>query len=104
MEKIGSSHIALPDLIIFGVAFVLFHFLRTLPPNSSTARVLAVIAGLGLAAIVVVIPVANDLTRQGAHALYLTAVWLALGLWDWNKARTKANLTPPNSPEAQSSL
>jgi hypothetical protein len=63
MDKIGSSYIALPDLIIYGAAIVLFYRLTTLPPNSIECRILAVLCGCMIVAITVIIPVANNLAR-----------------------------------------
>ena len=103
MDQIGSSHIAKPDLIIFGGAIVLFYCLKTFPPSSGTARVAAVISGLFIVSVALVVPFANGLTTQGTQLLGYTGLWLGLGLWEWNRARTREKLTPANPPERQSS-
>jgi chromate transport protein ChrA len=102
VDKIGSSYIAKPDLIIFGGAIVLYYFMRTLPPNSRSARVVALICGLAIASIVVVIPVAITLTESGRHWLFWIGFMLAMGLWDWNKARMKSKLNAASPPQCQS--
>ena len=102
MDKIGSSHIAKPDLIIFGGAIVLYYCLTTLPPNSGAARVAAVISSLAIVSIVVVIPMADSLTSNGRDLLAWIGFMLAIRLWDWNKARAKSKLTPASPPECQS--
>ena len=99
---IGSSYIAKPDLIIFGGAIVLYYFLRTLPPNSRAVRVVALICGLAVASIVVVIPVAINLTSNGRYWLFWIGFMLAMSLWDWNKARMKSKLNPASPPQCQS--
>ena len=103
MDRIGSSYIALPDLIIFGVAIALYWCLTTLPPNSLIARVLAIVCGFVIVSIILVIPLADNLTRDGINELSAIAIGLAFGLWDWNKARAKSKLTTVSPPECQSS-
>lgn len=88
MDKIGSSYIALPDLIIVGVAIVLYWGLTTLPPNSFLSRVLALFCGFVIVSIMVVIPLASDLTSEGIEVLAPVGIGLALGLRGWNRART----------------
>ena len=99
MEQIGSSHIALPDLIIFGVAIVLYYCLRTQPPNSLPGRVCALICGLMMVSAIVVIPLAGNLTRKGIEALSYLGLFLAFGLLDWNRERAKSKLTSATPPE-----
>ena len=104
MDKIGSSYIALPDLIICGVAIVLYYCLTTRPPNSLIARVLALVCGFVLVSIILVIPLADNLTSDGTKELAFIGMGLAFGLLEWNKARAKSKLTPATSPpECQSS-
>jgi hypothetical protein len=95
MDKIGSSYIALPDLIIFGLAIALLHRLTTLPPNSLLCRVLAVLSGFIVLAIIVVIPVANNLTHSGVFELSFAGIGLAIGLLKWNDARVESKLASP---------
>lgn len=90
MDKIGSSYIALPDLIIFGVAIVLAYRLTTQPPNSLISRVLPLVTGFMIVSIVVVIPLV-ELSRNGVHALSFVGIGLALCLLQWNSARTNQN-------------
>jgi hypothetical protein len=45
MGEIGSSYIAWPDLLIFGVAMGLFYGVTTCPPGSLEGRVLAILCG-----------------------------------------------------------
>ena len=94
MDHIGSSYISWPDLIISGVAIFLFHRLTTLPPNSSFCRVLAVLTGCVIAAIIVVIIVADNLSQNGVHELAMVGFGLAFGLFQWNDDRVKRKLAP----------
>ena len=87
MDKIGSSVIAVPDLILAGVAIVLYWWLDTVPPNSLKGRVLALVCGLMIVSIVLVIPLANNLTSNGIHLLAYVGICLALSLLKWNSAR-----------------
>lgn len=88
MDKIGSSYIALPDLLIVGVAIVLYWCLTTLPPNSLINRVLALFCGFVIVSIVMVIPLADNLTRNGIEVLSSVGIVLALAVRQWNNART----------------
>ena len=103
MDRIGSSYIALPDLIIFGVAIALYWCLTTLPPNSLIGRVLALVCGFIIVSIIVVIPLADNLTSNGIDELSLVGIGLALGLLQWNRGKAKSKLTPASPPERQSS-
>jgi hypothetical protein len=103
VDKIGSSYIALPDLIICGVAIVLYYCLTIFPPNSLIARVLALVCGFVIVSIILVIPLAENLTSDGIRELSVIAIGLAYGLLDWNRARAKSKLTPVSPPECQSS-
>lgn len=89
MDKIGSSFIALPDLIIYGVTIVLYYRLTTLPPNSLVCRVLAVLCACMIVAVIVIILVA-DLSHYGVLELAMAGVGLALGLFQWNDNRIKS--------------
>jgi len=98
MDKIGSSYIALPDLIICSVAFALIYSLTTLPPNSLVCRTLAVISGGTIVAITVIIIAAANLSRDGVGELATVGISLALALFRWNDARVELNraaVTPP---------
>ena len=90
MDKIGSSYIALPDLIICGAAVALFYRLTTLPPNSLVCRVLAVLCACMIVAIIVVIPVADSLNHYGVMELAMVGTGLAFGLFQWNDNRIKS--------------
>ena len=92
MDKIGSSYIAFPDLIICGVALALFYCLTTLPPNSLLSRVLAGVCGAIVAAIVLVIPLVPTLTSDGVQELSMIGIGLAYVLWKWNQARRQSRL------------
>ena len=90
MDKIGSSYIATPDLILFGGAILLYVCLTNLHPNSPIARVLALVCGLAILSIIIVIPVADNLTPSGIRSLAFVGFSLASSLWTWNKERLKA--------------
>jgi len=90
MDKIGSSYIALPDLIIYGAAIALCYRLTTLPPNSIECRILAVLCGCMIVAITVIIPVANNLSHHGVVELATVGMGLAFGLLKWNDNRIKS--------------
>ncbi len=94
MDKIGSSFIALPDLIIWGAAVALCYRLTTLPPNSLICRALAVISGCMIVAITVIIIVANNLTHYGVLELAMVAMGLAIALFKWNDARVEIKTRP----------
>ena len=87
MNKIASSYISLPDLIICGVAVALFYHLTTLPPNNLVCRVLAAVCGCIIVAIIVVIVVAENLSGDGVGELATVGIGLAFGLFQWNDAR-----------------
>lgn len=98
MDKIGSSYIALPDLIICGAAVALIYSLITLPPNSLVCRTLAVISGGIIVAITVIIIGVANLSGEGVGELAMVGINLALGLFKWNGARVelkRASVTPP---------
>lgn len=99
MDSIGSSYIAWPDLIIFGVTVVLYWSLTKVPPNSLMGRVLALVCGLVIVSIIVVIPSANNLSSNGIHVLSYVGIALAFGLLEWNSARDKTKPTPVSPPE-----
>ena len=103
MYRIGSSYIALPDLIIFGVAIALYWCLTTQPPNSLIGRVLALVCGFVIVSIIVMISLADNLTSNGVDELSVIGIGLAFGLLRWNRARAKSKLTPSSPPECQSS-
>ena len=103
MDSIGSSYIAWPDLIIFGVAIALYRGLTIVPPNSLMGRVLALVCGLIILSIIVVIPSADNLNSKGVHVLSYVGFGLAFGLLQWNDARAKTKPTPASPPERQSS-
>jgi len=65
MDQIGSSYIALPELIICGAATAIIYLLKALPPNSSICRILAVLSGCMMIAIIMIILVADNLTQAG---------------------------------------
>lgn len=94
MDKIGSSYIALPDLIIVGVATALYWYLTNLPPNSLITRVLALVCGFVIVSIIAVMSISNDLTSSGVHMLAYVGGCLAFGLWRWNRSRIESKLTP----------
>src|ERR1041384_3228057 len=87
MDQIGSSYIAWPDLIICGAAIAIFYRLKTLPPNSLICRVLAVLSGCMIIAIIVIIIVANNLSHAGTLELAMLGTLLAFGLFQWNDNR-----------------
>lgn len=99
MDKIGSSYIAVTDLIICSVAIVLFYRLTTLPPNGVIARVLAVLCGCIVVAIIVVILLADNLSSGGVYELSMIGMGLSVGLWKWNHARVKSRPAPVTGPE-----
>lgn len=89
MDQIGSSYIALPDLLICGAATVLIYLLIKLPPNSLICRVLAVLSGCMIISIIMIILVAN-LSQAGVRELSMIGMLLALGLFEWNDNRVKS--------------
>ena len=90
MGEIGSSYVAWPDLLICGVALLLFYGVTTRPPDSLGCRVLAVLCGCAIAAIIVVIPISDRLTENGVHELSTIGIGLAFGLFKWNDARRES--------------
>lgn len=90
VDKIGSSYIALPDLIIWAVAIALYYYLNRLPPNGLLCRVLAVLCGCIIAAIILVILLTNNLTSNGVHELSVIGMGLAVGVLQWNRGRLKS--------------
>jgi len=92
MDQFGTSHITVTDMIICGVAIVLFFRLTSLPPNSALGRILAALCGCMIVAIVVVLLLADNLSRNGVMELSMVALWLCIGLWKWNDARAKSTL------------
>ena len=84
MDQIGSSYIALPDLIIWGAAIALIYCLKTLPPNSLICRVLGVLSGCMIISIIMIILVANNLSKAGVFELAMIGMLLAYGLFEWN--------------------
>ena len=101
MAEIGSSNIALADLIICGVAITLFYWLTTLPPDSLSCRILAVVCGCLIIAVLVVIPFADNLTANGVLELAMVGFGLGAGLLKWNDARVKSR---PSLPSKKSPL
>jgi hypothetical protein len=99
MDNIGSSYIALPDLIIFCVTIALYWCLTTAPPNSLIGRVLALVSGFIIVSIIVVIPTADNLSSDGIKVLSFSGISLALGLLRWDRTRGKTKLTLPSPPE-----
>jgi hypothetical protein len=87
MDQIGSSYIAWPDLIICGAAIALFYRLKTLPPNSLICRVLAVLSGCVIIAIIAIILIADSLSQAGVLELSMIGMLLAFGLFQWNDNR-----------------
>jgi hypothetical protein len=94
MAEIGSSYIALADLIICVVFLTLFYCLTTLPPDSLSCRILAVVCGCIIIAIILVIPIADNLTGNGVLELAMVGIGLALGLFRWNDAKVKPRPAP----------
>jgi hypothetical protein len=90
MDQIGSSYIALPDLIVCGAAIALIYLLKILPPNSLTCRVLAVLSGCMIVAIIMIIVVADNLSQAGVSELSMIGFLLAFGLFEWNDNRIKS--------------
>ena len=91
MDQIGSSYVALVDLIICVVVIVLYKSLTSLPPNTRVCRVLAALCGCIIVATIVAISVA-DLTSNGVFVLLYAGIALAFGLLDWDRHRTKAEV------------
>jgi hypothetical protein len=100
MDQIGTSHITLIDSIICGGAIALYFRLTTLPPNSIACRILAVLCGCVVVAIIVVLLVAGNLSQAGVTELSMIAFGLCVGLSQWDHARVKSKLAPmTTSPE-----
>ena len=96
MDQIGASHITLPDLLICGVAAALFFRLGTLPPNSTICRIVAALCGCMVVAIVAVLLLTDNLSRNGVMELAFIAIWLCVGLWRWNDARRTKSAVATN--------
>ena len=90
MDQIGSSYIALPDLIIWGAAIALVYLLKTLPAKSLRCRALAVLSYCMIIAIIVIIVVANNLSQTGVYELSMIGALLIFGLFEWNDNRVKS--------------
>jgi hypothetical protein len=61
-------------------------------------RVLALVCGLIIVAIIGVIPFANNLSENGVFELSYVGIGLAVGLLKWNDARIesrRASMAPP---------
>lgn len=100
MNQLGASHITLPDLLVCGAAIVLFFHLTTLPPNGAICRILALICGCIVVAIVVVLFLADNLSKNAVWELSMIAMGMCVGLWRWIDARAKSNLSPAIPPES----
>jgi hypothetical protein len=61
------------------------------------------VCGFVILSIILVIPLAYNLTSDGTKELAFIGMGLAFGLWEWNKARAKSKLTAASPPERQSS-
>jgi len=92
MDQIGTSHIAFADLLVCGVALALFLRLKFLPPNSALSHILAILSGCIVVAIIVALILANNLNRDAVFELAMIAIWLSIGLWNWNSARVEENV------------
>jgi xanthine/uracil permease len=85
MNKIGTSHIVLVDLIICGLAAVLYLRLKTLPRDNVWSRIVAVICGCSVVVILIVLSFVSDNLNQGAVLeLGYIGGGLCTGLWRWH--------------------
>jgi hypothetical protein len=89
MDQIGASNITLPDMIIVGLAIFLFLGLRFLPPNSFTCRLVALVTGGMVVAIIITILIAGSLRPMGVLELAFIAMQLLGGLAWWGTARRR---------------
>jgi uncharacterized membrane protein YfcA len=93
MDKIGTSHIVLADLIIYGVAAVLYWRLKTLPSNSAWSRIVAVLCGCSVVAIMIVLLLADNLSGDAVRELAFIALMLCVGLFEWQNGRGKPGIS-----------
>ena len=99
MSEIGSSHIAWTDFIICGVAFVLLYALAKLNPDTVWSRVVTILTGCAILAIIVTI-IMVDLTSSGVNELGSIGFFLAFGLLRWNDDR-RTKLRPASVSPAE---
>ena len=98
MDKIGTSHIATPDLVLCGITLVLVVYLRRLPRNSIWSRALALLCGLGIFAIIAFLILADDLTHGAVFELAYIAFVLCWSLWEWNDDKVETTIISDASP------
>ena len=97
MDQIGTSHIATADLLVCGVTLCLILFLRKSPSNSIWSRVVALLCGCAIFAVIVVL-VLVDLDRSAVSELSFIAITLCVNLWQWNDNRVKSKVANAVSP------
>ena len=90
MDKIGTSHIATPDLLLCGVTLVLIVYLRR--RNSIWSRALALLCGSSIFAIITFLILADDLSHGAVFELAYIAFVLCWGLLDWNDAKSETTV------------
>ena len=93
MDKIGTSHIATADLLICGIAIILIRWLWFSPVNHTLSRVIALLSGCTIVAVVIVL-VFVDLNRDAVWELSMIALWLCISLWKWNDVRSQTRRLP----------
>ena len=96
MDQIGTSHLVLADVIVWGLAIALFWHMKSAPVNSVLSRVAAALAVFAVVAIMAVLPLAANITSNGALELAMIGIWLCMGLGDWHARRKKAQLRKIN--------
>ena len=92
MDQIAASHITSADFFICGLAVVLYLRLGSLPPSSLMCRIVAALTGCTVAAIIVVMLVADNLSREGVFQLATIAGLLCFRLLKWNSERRESIL------------
>ncbi len=91
MDTIGTSHIAVADLLIWIITLALIAGLWKLPQQSIWSVVVAILSGSLIIAIILLLLLSrlNDKAVQELSYVGLLLCWI---LWDWSHERRKANV------------
>jgi len=92
MDKIGTSHISFPDVLICGGALLLIVYLRRLPWNSIWSQAVALLCGCAIIATIAFLILADDLSHNAVFELAWVALALCLSLWKWNMERDRTSV------------
>jgi hypothetical protein len=102
MRGLGTSHIAIPDLIVCGVFVALMWHLKSAPRDGKLSRAVAVISAFAVASVVVIglAPIWFDinLSEAGFKELALLGLFLAVGLLRWSYAKSESDSGPAMMP------